>query len=280
MKRRKFEAAGVEVPVIGLGTWQMELDDRARAIAALRAGLDAGMLHVDTAEMYGSGEVEELVGEALQGRRDEVFLVSKVLPSNASRRGAVRACEQSLKRLGTEYLDCYLLHWPGDEPLRDTILAFEELRSAGKIRAWGVSNFDEQELAEAVNIAGPGKVSENQVLYHLGERTIEHAVLPFCEANGIAVVGYTPFGRATFPPKGGKGQVLEDIATKHGVTSRQVALAFLTRRPSLFAIPKSSNPDHVRVNAKAATLELDPEEIQAIDRAFPVGSRRSGVPML
>jgi diketogulonate reductase-like aldo/keto reductase len=258
----------------------MEGDDRKEAIAALRAGLDAGACHVDTAELYGSGEVEKLVGEAIAGRRDEVFLVSKVMPSNASKRGTRTACERSLKRLGTDYLDCYLLHWPGHQPLEETIAGFETLHRNGKIRAWGVSNFDERELAEAVRIAGPGVVAANQVLYHLGERRIEHSVIPFCERHGIAVVGYTPFGRGVFPLRGASGKALEAVARRHGATPRQAALAFLTRAPLLFAIPKASGVEHTRENAAAARLALTSEDIAALERAFPRGAKRSGVAML
>jgi diketogulonate reductase-like aldo/keto reductase len=201
MERRAFGKSGALVPVIGQGTWQMEDDDRASCVAALRRGLDLGMTHVDTAELYGRGVVEELVAEAIEGRRDEIFLVSKVLPHNASREGTVQACERSLRRLKTDRLDCYLLHWPGDHPLAGTIRAFEDLLAAGKIRSFGVSNFDEGELREAIAIAGEGAIACNQVLYHLQERAIEHAVLPFCEAHGITVVGYSPFGSGRFPER-------------------------------------------------------------------------------
>src|SRR4051794_36984749 len=192
MKYRAFGPTGREVSAIGQGTWNMEKDSRRAAVEALRRGLDLGMTHVDTAEMYGDGRVEEMVGEAIADRRGEVFLVSKVLPSKASRRGTVEACERSLARLGTDHLDCYLLHWPGRHPLADTTAAFEELRGAGKILSWGLSNFDEEELAAAVGIAGEGKIACNQVLYHLEERSIEHAVIPFCDEHGIAVVAYSP----------------------------------------------------------------------------------------
>jgi len=258
----------------------MEEDDRRAAVAALRAGLELGMTHIDTAEMYGAGEVEKLVGEAIAGRREEVYLVSKVLPSNASRTKTVAACEASLKRLRTDRLDCYLLHWPGSFPLADTIAAFEQLKQQGKIAAWGVSNFDERELAEVLRIAGPGKLACNQVLYHLAERSIEHAVVPWCEAQGVALVGYTPFGRAHFPPRGEGASVLETIAKKHGASTRNVALAFLTRRPGSFAIPKASKLEHVRDNAHAGALTLDAADIAAIDQCFPKGPRRAGVPML
>ena len=268
------------LPLLGQGTWNMEQNDRRAAIDALRAGLDLGMTHIDTAEMYGSGKVEELVGEAIAGRRAEVYLVSKVVPSHASRAGTLRACEQSLKRLHTDYLDCYLLHWPGREPLADTIAAFESLRAAGKIRAWGVSNFDERELSEALAIAGPGKITCNQVLYNLAQRDIEHAVLPWCEQHGVAVVGYTPFGRGPFPPAGAAGRVLTDIARRHGATERQVALRFLTRAASMFAIPKAASSGHVQENAGAAELELDANDFAQLEQAFPKPRRRSGVPML
>lgn len=281
MAKRAMGAGGASVAVVGQGTWNMEGGDRPSAIAALRRGLALGMTHVDTAEMYGSGEVERLVGEAIGDQRDEVYLVSKVLPHNASRRGTVAACERSLKRLGTDRLDLYLLHWPGEHPLDATIGAFEELVASGKIRAYGVSNFDEHELAQAIEIAGPGRIACNQVLYHLNERAIEHRVLPFCEEHGIAVVGYSPFGQGDFPePKSRGGRVLAEIAAQRGATARQVALAFLTRHPATFAIPKSSRRDHVEENAGAADLSLHDAEIERIDAAFPRGRRRSGVPML
>ncbi len=178
--RRAFGSTGTQVAVIGQGTWNMERDGRNAAVGALRRGLDLGMTHIDTAEMYGSGAVEEIVGEAIAGRRAEVFLVSKVMPHNASRQGTIKACERSLRRLRTDVLDCYLLHWPSSHPIADTIAAFEQLAAAGKIRSWGVSNFNEDEMDEAVRIAGPERVACNQVLYHFRERTIEHYVLPCC----------------------------------------------------------------------------------------------------
>ena len=276
MEERPFGVTARRVPVIGQGTWEMERE-RAAAIAALRRGLDAGMTHVDTAEMYGAGEVEELVGEAIAGRRDEVFLVSKVLPENASRRGTAAACERSLARLRTDRLDLYLLHWPGDHPLEDTVSAFEALRAAGKILAWGVSNFDEEELAEAVRIAGPGRVACNQVLYHLRERAIEHAVIPFCVRHDIAVVAYSPFGSGRFPAR---DRALRAIAEAHGASPYQVALRFLVRDPHVFAIPKASSAEHALENAAAADLALSGEEIARIERAFPRGRKRRGVPTI
>jgi len=248
---------------------------------ALRRGLDLGLTHVDTAELYGSGEVEEMVGEAIAGRRDEVFLASKVLPENASRRGTVAACERSLGRLRTDHLDLYMVHWPGNHPLKDTLAAFEELERAGKVLAWGVSNFDERELAEAVAIAGEGRVACNQLLYHLEERAIEHAAMPYCEEHGIAVVAYSPLGSGRFPsPRSRGGRVLAEIAAAHDGTPRQVALAFLLRWPSLFAIPKASRSEHVEENAAAGDLVLSEDEVRRIDEAFPRGRRRPGVPTL
>jgi diketogulonate reductase-like aldo/keto reductase len=278
MTSRPFGSSGVSVPVFGQGTWQMEGDDRQEAIAALRAGIDLGLTHIDTAELYGSGRVEELVAEAIAGRRDELYLVSKVMPSHATRAGTIRACEQSLKRLRTDHLDCYLLHWPGSHPLEETIGAFETLREDGKIRAWGVSNFDVSELERALAIAGPGKITCNQVLYHLAQRDIEHEVVPWCEKQKVAVVGYTPFGRSSFPPSGAGGRVLSQIAERRKASPRQVALAFLTRLPSLFAIPKASKAEHVRDNAGAQHVSLEPEDVAELDRAFPRPRRRSGIP--
>lgn len=277
MERRPFGTTGVLVPVIGQGTWNMERDDRAEAIAALRRGLDLGMTHIDTAELYGRGRVEELVGEAIAGRRAEVFLVSKVMPSNASRDGTIRACERSLRRLRADSLDCYLLHWPSAHPLEDTIAAFEQLVRDGKIRRYGVSNFDEDALAEAVRLAGPGRVACNQVLYHLGERAIEHYVVPACERHGVAMVGYSPFGQGRFRSH----RVLEEIAKARGATPRQVALAFLVREPVMFAIPKAAQAAHVEENAGATALRLTGDEIARINAAFPSGRpRRRSVPTL
>lgn len=271
MKEHAFGPTGSYVSAIGQGTWKLEFSPRGEAIAALRAGIDLGMTHIDTAEMYGMGAAETIIAEAIQGRRAEVFLVSKVHPDNASRNGVLAACEASLRRLGTDHLNCYLLHWPSSYPLEETLGAFDELVRAGKIRSWGVSNFDVKGLEEVVKIAGPGRLACNQVLYHLDQRDIEHDVLPWCEAHQVAVVGYTPFGKGTFPPRGQEGQVLESIAKKYDVSARNVALAFLTRRPSLFAIPKASNVAHTRDNARAGQLTLTAEDIDAIDRAFPRG---------
>ena len=281
MEQRPFGRLGVAVPVIGEGTWNMERDSRSACVTAIHRALDAGATHIDTAELYGSGRVEEIVGEALAGRRDEAFLVSKVLPSHASYAGTLSACEASLRRLRAEYLDCYLLHWTGSEPLEETIRAFEALSKAGKIRSYGVSNFDEKELAKAVRLAGPDRIVCNQVLYHLGERAIEHAVIPACERHGVAVVAYSPFGSGHFPSaRSAGGKVLADIASAHGVTPRAIALRFLLRWPSMFAIPKAAEPNHVDANARAGDLRLTEAELERIDEAFPLGCRRSGVPTL
>jgi diketogulonate reductase-like aldo/keto reductase len=279
MERRTFGSTKHEIAIIGQGTWYLEKG--AAAIAALRRGLDLGMSHIDTAEMYGSGAAEKVVAEAIAGRRDEIFLVSKVLPQNASRRGTILACERSLARLNTDRLDCYLLHWRGQHPLEDTIAAFEELKSAGKIHSWGVSNFDLRDLEDVSRIAGQGNLACNQVLYHLEERAIEHAVIPWCEQRGVAVVAYSPFGHGDFPgPRTNGGRVLMQIAAVHNATVRQVALRFLVRRSSLFAIPKAARPDHAAENARAGEFQLTSAEIAQIDEAFPVGSRPSQLPML
>ena len=282
MERHRFGSTNRDVAAIGQGTWYLERADRARAIAALQHGIDLGMSHIDTAEMYGSGEAERIIGEAIVGRRDELFLVSKVLPQNASLSGTVAACERSLARLGTDRLDCYLLHWRGGHPLEDTIAAFERLQRAGKILSWGVSNFDASDLEEARAIAGDGRIACNQVLYHLKERSIERAVLPWCEKHGVAVVGYSPFGHAgSFPgARTSGGRVLAEIAAAHDATPRQVALRFLVRRPSLFAIPKASSAEHVAENAGAGDLRLSRQELAMIDEAFPLDSRRRELPVL
>jgi len=278
MLTRSFGDTGVDVSVIGQGTWQMDGRDDAGAIAALRRGLDLGLTHIDTAEMY--GEAEPLVARAIDGRRDEVYLVSKVLPSNASRAGTIRACERSLARLKTDRLDCYLLHWRGGIPLQETFAAFEDLQRAGKIRSWGVSNFDVDDLDEALAISGEGRIACNQVLYHLEERAIEHAVVPWCEKHGVAVVAYSPFGNGHFVSASSPGgRVLKEIADAHGATAWQVALAFLTRRPAVFAIPKASKADHAADNAAAGDLRLSANESERIDKAFPVGRQRS-LPMI
>jgi diketogulonate reductase-like aldo/keto reductase len=284
MEYRQFGLTHREVSVVGQGTWNLEQDDRAAAIAALRTGLDLGMNHIDTAEMYGDGRVEELVAEAISSRRDEVFLVSKVLPGNASRRKTVTACERSLARLRTDRLDCYLLHWRGSYPLEDTFAAFDQLHRDGKILSWGVSNFDEADLDEALEIienVDEHQLVCNQVLCHLKERAIEHAVIPWCEAHKVAVTAYSPFGSGDFPDTTTReGRVLQEIAAAHEATPRQVALSFLLRWPSMFAIPKASKPKHIKDNANAANLRLSEKEFSRVDKAFPRGPKPKQLPMI
>jgi PfpI family intracellular protease len=281
MGRHQFGSTHREVPVIGQGTWGMDKENRAAAINTLDRGIYLGMRHIDTAEMYGSGIVEEIVGAAIEGRRDKVFLVSKVLPRNASRRGTIVACERSLVRLNTDYLDSYLLHWRGQYPLEETFSAFEELMQSGKILSWGVSNFDVPDLEEASKLAGEGGLVCNQAPYHLQQRAIEHAVLPWCEKHNVAVVAYSPLGHGRFPASEEPGgRVLQEIAEAHHSTPRQVALSFIVRRPSQFAIPKASRPEHAAENAGAGDLHLTAIEGARIDRAFPRSARTRTLPAL
>jgi diketogulonate reductase-like aldo/keto reductase len=262
---------------MGQGTWRIDAGHRGMAVATLRRGIDRGMAHIDTAEMYGGAE--SIVGEAIQGQREEVFLVSKVLPEHASRKLTRVACERTLRALRTDHLDVYLLHWRGRVPLQETLEAFTRLEDEGKIRAWGVSNFDVPDLEEVKALVGTERLACNQVLYHLGERAIEHAVLPWCIEHGVAVVGYTPFGRGPFPRvETRRGAVLARIAAAHGATPRQVCLRFLARWPSLFAIPKASSIAHAEENAGAGDLFLDPAEIDEIDQAFAPGPRPLELP--
>ena len=275
MRANTFGASGPTVSVIGQGTWQMS--HGAPAVEALRRGLDLGMTHIDAAEMY---HTEDIAGEAIRGRRDEVFLVSKVVPSNASRQGTVAACERSLKLLGTDYLDCYLLHWRGQYPLAETIEAFERLQQQGKIRAWGLSNFDVNDLDEAWSLA-PGRIACNQVLYNLQTRAIEHAVLPWCEAHGVAVVAYTPFGQGNMlGVQTPGGRALAKVAQRHRATPRQVALAWTVRNPAVFTIPKASSVQHVQENAGAGDLVLTDADLKELDAAFPLGTKPRSLPML
>lgn len=280
MRSRPFGPTARQVPIIGYGTWQLEQDDRRAAIAAIRRAVELGATHIDTAELYGRGRVEEMLAEALAGLRERVFLASKVLPENASFDGTIAACERSLRRLATDRLDLYMLHWRGRHPLEETFRAFEKLRAAGKILAWGVSNFDTDDLDEAIAVAGEGRIACNQVLYHLKNRTIEHGVLPWCEQHRVALVAYSPFGCGDFPAAAsGGGRVLAAVAEARGVSAHAVALAFLARREAVFAIPKSADPDRVSANCAAGDLELSPEEVARIDEAFPLGRWR-GLPSL
>ena len=256
-------------PLIGQGTWMIEQDREERAIEALRTGIELGMTLIDTAEMYGSGEAEQVVGKAIRGLRDRVFLVSKVLPSNASYDGTRRACEKSLRRLGVDSLDLYLLHWPGSHPIAETMRGLESLVNDGMTRLIGVSNFDVDELQPALRALKNQPLACNQVLYHLGDRGIERRLIPFCRRQEIAVMGYSPFGHSGLPkPSSAGGRVLTRIAAESGKTVRQVVLSFLTR-DGCWAIPKSGNPEHVRENAGALDFQLSTSAIEAINRAFP-----------
>ncbi|MGH7906608.1 MAG: aldo/keto reductase [Candidatus Binataceae bacterium] len=278
MEQRKFGSTNRKIAVIGQGTWQLDSGGHRSAVAALRRGVDLGMTHIDTAEMYGSAE--SIIGEALAGRRDEIFLVSKVLPQNASARAMAAACERSLARLKTDRLDCYLLHWPSNHPLEDTVKGFARLEREGKILSWGVSNFGLPDLEKVWKISG-GRIACNQVLYYLQERAIEQAVIPWCEEHNVAVVAYSPFGHArSFPDsQTSEGRMLSEIAAAHKAAPRQIALRFLVRKPSVFTIPKASSPEHVDENAAAGDLRLSEAELARIDKAFPL-SVRSELPIL
>ena len=273
MSKRKFGWTGVEVPIIGQGTWMIDGDPEteSRAIHTLRLGLDLGMSHIDTAEMYGEGHVEELVGEAIAGRRDEIFLVSKVLPANASYDGTLKACERSLKRLKTDWLDLYLLHWRGSYPLSETMRAMEKLVAEGLVKYIGVSNFDVEDLMEAEQVLQTEQIACNQVLYNLRDRGIEPRLLPYCSKKRIAVVGYAPFGHGNFPsPSSREGKLLIEIGRRHDRTPKQVALNYLTRHPSTFTIPKTTRSERVKENSGGVGWQLTEDETNEIDRAFPV----------
>jgi diketogulonate reductase-like aldo/keto reductase len=279
MKTRTFGNTGREIAVIGQGTWEIDRGDRGSAVAALRRGLDLGMTHIDTAEMY--GEAELVVAEAISGRRDEVYLVSKVLPENGSGEGTIAACERSLQRLKTDRLDGYLLHWRGQQPLEETVAAFLQLLQQGKILSWGVSNFDVPDLEEVRQVAGGQSPACNQVLYHLEERAIEHAVIPWCEKHGVAVVAYSPFNQGKPPDASGRrGRLLREVASRHQATPLQVALAFLVRCSMLFTIPKAGRIQHVEENAGGGELQLTESELARIDAAFPLGPPPRELPML
>lgn len=255
------------VPILGQGTWFMgdEPGRHAEEVASLRLGLDLGMTLIDTAEMYGDGAAEKLVGEAIAGRRDEVFLVSKVLPTNATRTGTIAACERSLRRLGTDRIDLYLLHWRGRTPFADTIAAFEALQDAGKIRYWGVSNMDVDDMQEIMRAAGGGAVATNQVLYNLTRRGIEADLLPQAQARGLPLMAYSPIEQGRLAASA----ELAQIAAKHSATPAQVALAWVLRQPGVIAIPKASTPGHVQQNRAALDLKLTAEDLAQLDRAFP-----------
>lgn len=280
MSNRKFGWTGVEVPIIGQGTWMIDgnSEKESRAIQTLRLGLDLGMNHIDTAEMYGNGHVEELVGESIAGRRDEIFLVSKVLPSNASYEGTIKACKRSLKRLKTDWLDLYLLHWRGSYPLSETMRAMEKLVAEGLVKYIGVSNFDVEDLKEAEQVLQTEQIACNQVLYNLRDRGIERRLLPYCSKKRIAIVGYAPFGHGNFPsPSSREGKLLIEIGRRHNRTPKQVALNYLTRHPSTFTIPKTTRSERVRENSGGVGWQLTEDEVNEIDRAFPLPL--SGTPL-
>jgi diketogulonate reductase-like aldo/keto reductase len=263
------------VPIIGQGTWRMGEDPslRSREVAALQLGIELGMTLIDTAEMYGEGGAEKIVGAAIAGRRDQVYLVSKVYPHNASRKGTARACEASLRRLGTEHIDLYLLHWRGQYPLAETVEALERLQDEGKIGRWGVSNFDVDDLEELA----AEQCATNQVLYNPQARDIEFDLLPWCAQNRLPVMAYCPIAQG-----GGvlKHPALLAIAQRHGVTPAQACLAWVLRQPGLIAIPKATAAQHVRLNAAAATLELTPQDLQEMDAAFPPPLRKRPLSMV
>ncbi len=265
MEWRPFGWTGEQVAVVGQGTWK--LPRGRRSVQALRLGLDLGMTHVDAAEMYAN---EEVVGEAIAGRRKEVFLASKVLPSHASRTGTRNACEQSLRRLGTDHLDLYLLHWRGSIPIEETMAAMEDLVERGLTRYIGVSNFDVHELEEAQRALTKQKIVSNQVLYHLEDRGIERKLIPYCAKHGIAIVAYSPFGHDSFPgPHTPGGRLLKQIGARYGKTPHQVALRFLTRYDNVFVIPKAARTEHVIENSGGVGWQLSKEDIALIDEAFP-----------
>jgi diketogulonate reductase-like aldo/keto reductase len=268
---------GEAVPALGLGTWYMGdrgSDHKAEA-DALRLGLDLGMTLIDTAEMYASGGAERVVGDALTGRRDDAFVVSKVLPHNASRRGTVTACEQSLGRMGIETIDLYLLHWPGAYPLEDTIAAFEELRQAGKIRHWGVSNFDTDEMEDLIAAGGEGCATD-QILYNLSRRGPEFDLLPWCAERRMPVMAYSPLEQGRLAGD----RTLARIAARYRISPMQVALAWVLRRAGVIAIPKASNPAHVRENRAALDLRLTEQDLAELDGAFPPPRRKQGLEIL
>ncbi len=270
--------AGEAVPVLGQGTWQMaeSANRRAQETQALRLGVELGMTLIDTAEMYGEGAAEELVAEALADQRERVFLVSKVYPHNASRQGVVQACERSLKRLRTDRLDLYLLHWRGAVPLEETVAGFEELRRSGKIRHWGVSNFDAEDMEELLQLPGGENCATNQVLYNVTRRGPEFELIPWMAARRMPLMAYSPIEQGRLPRSG----ALQAIGERHGASPFQIALAWLLQKPGVVSIPKASSTDHVRDNHQALQIRLSPEDLQAIDAEFPPPRRKRPLEML
>ena len=274
---------GRAIARLGQGTWRIgeQRGRRDDEIAALRLGLDLGLALIDTAEMYGDGGSEELIGEAIAGRRDEVYLVSKVLPTNASRRGTISACERSLERLGTDYLDLYLLHWRQSGRLAETVEAFESLAKKGSIRAWGVSNFDRDDLEECVALPGGDMVAANQVLYGLEHRSIEWEVASWCREHAITVMAYSPLGSSSSAVRRLLGErALKAVAARRAATPAQVALAWTLRNPGVVVIPKAARIEHVRENAGALAVELDAADLRELDAAFPAPRRGTSLEML
>jgi diketogulonate reductase-like aldo/keto reductase len=269
---------GERVPAFGQGTWHMGEDRRraAEEAAALRLGIELGMTLIDTAEMYGNGRAEEIVAEAAQSQRDRLFIVSKVLPHNASRNGVVEACERSLKRLKTDRIDLYLLHWRGSVPLADTLAGFARLQRDGKIRHHGVSNFDLDDMQEWVGLAGGDTVAANQILYNLTRRGPEWDLIPWCRERGIAIMAYTPLGQGRML----QDKALAEVAARHGASPAQVALAWLLRQEGMMVIPKATQQQHVRDNRGALEVKLAADDLPVIDRAFPPPKRRSALGML
>jgi diketogulonate reductase-like aldo/keto reductase len=268
----------MDMPRLGQGTWNMgdAAAKRAEELAALREGIDLGMTLIDTAEMYGDGRAESLVAEAIAGRRETIFLASKVLPSNASRKGVVRSCEASLRRLQTDRVELYLLHWSGSYPLEETVRGFEDLLAAGKIRAWGVSNLDLQEMQRLTALPGGKACATNQVLYNLARRGIEFDLLPWCRERGMPVMAYTPTEQGTLL----RHKALRTVAERLGATPAQVALAWVLRQDGVVTIPKAASRAHVRENRKALDLRLDAEALKALDAAFPPPKKARPLEML
>jgi diketogulonate reductase-like aldo/keto reductase len=269
---------GERVPALGQGTWHMGEDRRraAEEAAAVRLGIELGMTLIDTAEMYGSGGSEEMIARAIEGVRDQLFIVSKLYPHNASRGGVVAACERSLARLRTDRIDLYLLHWRGSIPLAETIEGFERLQRAGKIRYHGVSNFDRADMAEWVALKGGEKVAADQVLYNLSRRGPEWDLVPWCREHGVAIMAYTPLGQGSLL----RDKTLAEIARRHSATPAQVALAWPLRQPGTIVIPKAARLEHVRENRGALDVVLTDEDLAALDRAFPPPKGRSSLGML
>src|SRR5450830_98331 len=277
MRKTKFPS-GEEVPVLGQGTWGLgeRPENRQNEIDALRFGIDIGMTLIDTAEMYGDGAAEELIGKAIEGRREQTFIVDKVLPHNATRKGTVGACEKSLRRLKTDRIDLYLLHWHGAVPLAETLAGFDDLLRAGKIRYWGVSNFDVPEMKQVARLSDGAAVASNQVLYNLTRRGIEYDLMPWCEQHEIPIMAYSPLeqGRLMGDPE------IRRIADEHSATPAQIALAWVLRKENLIAVPKASTPGHVKQNRVALDIHLTPDQLTALDRVFPPPDHKMPLEMI